>query len=784
LPQREGRASLPGLAAPAEVRFDGHGVPHVRARSAPDLSAALGWLHANDRMFQLEFLRRAGSGRLSELVGERTLDRDIEARVLQLRSAARRMWEVIEPESRALLEAYASGVNAWIASHDLPPDLRLFGVELEPWTPVDSLLTHFLLAYNLTFPRRYEERRFSWLVTLGAQRVRELLGKDIEIPPEIEAIARRERAKIPSTPGTQRIQRPRGSPWPARNAVQAGTGSNNWAVGPHRSVTGAPLVANDPHMYLVHPGIWYQVHLRAPDYEAAGMTLPGLPMVVIGQTAHLAWAFTNGEVDVTDQFFEELDESGRSVRRGEEWVPIRTEIQTIVVRGEEDVQLTVRSTDIGPLLEADVLGYAFSTDPGGGEGLPEDEPSLPPRSLAWTAYEPFDPIDIFRRLARATNAGEVEEAIEGFLCPVQNLVVGTRQGELLHTWMGRLPRRRHGDGYLPGLARNVDEHWDGFLPQSAGPRISNPEDGLLVTANSDTRPEESRRSVSGDFATPHRRDRIRSSLEARERWSVEDLAHLQLDNVSLYAREWCERLQRPLEEASEEAETARRVLAVWDGSMDLHGPAALFALFDQEMTEALSAVLHLHGQEGLRYPDRIPTLLRFARGELPPAWSDHVANGGIEGSPALLAGALERAWKRATEHFGDDPAAFDHGAMHGWTPDHPMNAIPLIGTFFRRGPFPVPGSDTTVAVFAGPWTHGRNGDSSIAVAYGAAMRWVADVAEPDNSRVILPIGQSAHPFDPHYDDQLLPFLKGETRAVAWSEEAIEASTSSRLRFEP
>jgi len=791
LPQRSGSLTIPALDAPVRVRFDAFGVPHVTGESMQDLSLAMGFLHANDRMFQLELLRRAGSGRLSEAVGPMALGRDIEARVLRFRDSAERMWKALGPESRELLEAYAQGVNAWLEERDgdLPPDLRLLGIDPEPWQPIDSLLAHFLMARDLTYPRRYEERRFAWLVGLGPEKTLELLGDpEARIAPELEALAETQRAKIPQGEGEQRVRRIPDPDWPARRTAAVGSrGSNNWVVGSSRSQSGYPIVASDPHLSLAHPGFWYQATLRASDYEATGMTLPGLPIVVIGQAAHLAWAFTNGEIDVTDLFFEELDEEGTSVRRGGAWRRIHAETEWIPIRGRDPFPLEVRETDIGPLLDPLKLGYVYSTSPGDAQRLVEHEPLLPARSLAWTAYYAFDPIAVFLGLARAKDLDAVERSAADFLCPLQNLVVGTRDGQLLSTFLGRLPERRHGDGRFPGLARDTRQHWNGLQSHAASPRIIDPPEDMLATANADPRAADYQGELTGDFASSHRRDRIRDELLDRSRWSVADMARLQADRVSLYAREVCAYLRVPLASSGESptnAEHARRVLADWDGDMQTKGPAALFAIFDAELTEALSRPLVAVALEELAYPERIPMITRFLAGELTGFWSDDPRTEAIETADMLLEGTLARAWERATSRFGEDPALFDYGALHTWLPYHPMNAVPFLGTFFQRGPHEVPGSGTTIGVFSGPWTRARDGQPSIAVVHGASMRWIADTQNPDNSTAILPVGQSGHPFDEHYDDQLELYLQDLTRPVLWSEEAIGKGARSTLELHP
>ena len=428
LPQREGTAVLTGLEAPVSIRFDRWGVPHVEAESPADAAAALGWLHANDRMTQLELGRRAASGRLSELVGEVALDLDREALTLRLREAAESLWQAAGPESRDLLEAYADGVNAWLRSRgvDLPPGLRLLAVEPEPWTPVDSLCFALLMARDLAYWQdRPEEDRFGWLAAFGAERTRELVGADVHgtmLPPAIEEEAAAAALGLSTPPESGES---------GTAADDASPGSNNWALGASRVRDGSSAVANDPHLGLGLPAVWYQALLRSPGYEVSGMTLPGLPGVVVGRGAEVSWVVTNTMLDDHDLFFERLDASGERVQRGEGWEPIRRDVVSIAVDGGDPVELERFQTDLGPLLP------------------PDEERGLPWRSLAWTAYEPADPLAAFVALARSGSAAEAVEAIASYAAPAQNLVVADRAGGLAYTVLGRLPERRTGDGRLP-----------------------------------------------------------------------------------------------------------------------------------------------------------------------------------------------------------------------------------------------------------------------------------------------------------------------------------------------
>ncbi len=747
--RRDGTVRLPALAAPVEVRWDAWGVPHVRAESDRDLAAALGYLHANDRMTQMELSRRSAAGRLSEIFGAISVEGDVLARRMRYRRSAEDLLGTAAPESRGWLEAYAAGVNVWLEERadDLPPTLTLFGVEPEPWTPVDSLSVAMLMARELSFWQgRPEELRFDWLRSLGPERTADLLGPSGEVPLHVpEAIVELARKLSPALPPAL----PESGPDPA-------PGSNNWAVGASRSEEGAPLVASDPHLGLRLPGVWYQVHLRSPGYAAAGMTFAGMPGVVIGRGESVAWALTNLMLDDHDLFFEETAADGRRVRRGDGWAPVAVERESVRVRGGDPVEVEVATTDRGPLLPAD------------------PERGLPPRSIAWTAYHPGDPLAAFLALARAETVDEIVAVIGGYVCPAQNLVAADRHGGLLYAALGRLPARRRGDGRLPAPARDPSYGWDGLVPVDDNPRILRPAADLLVTANNDTRPEGYALPLTGDFDLESRAERIRQLLEGRPRWERKGLGRVQTDVVSPYALAV---VRGAAGNYPGDAGMAWAALTAWDGSMERRGPAALFALFERRLTEAVFGdELDLERASGM---SRRSWLERILAGGMSPVWFDDVATPEVEERAAIVERALADAWRAGAERWGPDVGRWAYGDLHRLRLRHPLGLLPLFGRLVDRGPFPLPGSATTVTAFGGPW----RGDE-LPVTYGPSMRWVTAAGAGDGTLAVLPGGQAGHPFDPHYDDQLELYLEGRLREVAWSEEAIRDATVSTLRLEP
>lgn len=737
LPQREGSAQIPGLSVPVEVRFDDWGMPDVSAQTAEDAAAALGWLHANDRFFQMEMGRRAAAGRLSEVYGERTLEVDRHFRELRTRRTAERLFPTFSAESRGLLEAYARGVNAWLQARgsDLPPELVLLGVHPEPWTPADSVGFQMLMANDLSFWNdRPEEERFRWIVAFGPERARELMDDpQAEIAPEIAELA----SQAAAGKAGETDVRP-GPP-----------GSNNWAVGPSRSVNGHALVANDPHLGLRLPGVWYQVALHSPTYEASGMTLPGLPNIVLGRGPDLAWAFTNVMLDDHDLFFERLDSSGDRVERDGEWRPIEVERETIVVKGAKPVELVLRSTDRGPLLEA---------DPSRG---------LPARSLAWTADLPQDPLAAMTAVARAHDVRELPNVIAGFVCPAQNLVAADRAGHLLWTPIGSAPLRRRGNGRFPSPGWTSAYGWDGVRPRQENPLVLDPPDALLATANARVADPAAFPWLSNDYDTSHRTDRITARLRERPQWALADLGTIQTDVTSLYAREMIAAWK---DAYSADAGRAYALLAAWDGTMSGSGAPVLFAYASREVGRAIFGdEAKAHGLEPFAARERVEALFE---GRMSDAWFDDVSTPAHESRHDILERALAASWKAAVARFGDDPAKWDLLQLQSITFDHPLGSLPIIGSRLSRGPYPLGGSSTTVDAAFAAW-RGEGQNERLDVIEGPSMRLLQDAADPAATLSILPGGQSGHPFDRHYDDQLPLYLAGKLRPVSGPDQSRE-----------
>jgi penicillin G amidase len=778
LPLREGEMVLLGLGADVVVQMDEWGVPYLAAESLEDLVRAMGWVHANDRFAQMELNRRVASARLAEVIGEAGLEMDRAMLELQVRGIAEGAVAGMRPDSLELLKVYAEGVNAWLEERgdDLQPLFQLTGLEPEPWTPVDSMCVPAMLAVSLSFiGKRVEEERYQVLRELGVDAAMDWIGEEVPVPEGLMDLAyepswKKEGIAVPQ-PGPFTA----GGETPEALGQQSGAtagGSNNWAVAGSLTEHGSALVANDPHLGLRLPSIWYQIHLRCPQMEVAGMSIAGVPGVVLGHNQNLAWAFTNVMLDDHDLVFEQVSEDGKQVRRGDQWVDLVEKRNLIQVDGEDPVEVVTYSTDLGPMLP------------------PDDERGLPARTLLWSAYHLEDPLTPFLNLARAKTIEQAIVAANQYQAPAQNIVIGHTDGTIAWTMFGRPPARKREMGRLPSPAWDASYHWDSLADASANPRILPGSRSTIITANALV--EGGGENLQADYDTPFRADRIAELLafgqmpidessmsslspaSSKPKWTAETLAGPQSDVQNAYALHLLDLLPPQLNNADADPILAK--LRQWDGVDRVDGEAALFWLFERQLWE------HIFGDELEKHEIPMPwtflqrqKLLRVLNGNTQYNWVDDVETDGVEDLSTVISNAINAAWKEGAAQFGDDLATWSYGKdLHHWTLPHHLDAVPILGGKFTRGPYAIPGSATTVNAMGG-----ANADWK-KVVWGPSMRVVWDTGNWDQSRAILPGGQSGHFNDPNYDDQISLYLNGKTRVVPWSPRAIDAAAVSKL----
>jgi penicillin amidase len=738
LPPRSQQARIAGLSGPVDIGFDSDGIPRIRAASTTDAAAALGFVHARDRMFQMELMRRAASGRLSEIAGPATLAYDRTMRTLGLRRRAVEDFPALPEETRAVLAAYARGVNAWIEARGRfsAPEFLYLGVP-EPWEPVDSLLWGETMGRFLSFNYRTELTRLSLASHIPQQKIDELW-------PPAEGPARPE-AAIAATPqyadaaGELLAILPR---FPEPYTLP-GSASNEWAVDGRHTATGAPLLAGDPHLAFGFPGIWYLARIETPDGVLAGATAPGVPGIVLGHNGHIAWTFTTTGADVQDVFIETPAGEGQ-YQTPEGPRPFTVHEERIKVRGESDRLLTVRETRHGPVISD--LGDS------GGPILAVAMANLAPGNTAAAGL---------LALNQARDVEAAGKAAALISSPVQNLLVADRESIALFV-TGRVPIRRAGDGSAP-VPGDGSHDWIGWASGDRLPRIVEPTSGRLVNTNDRIAPADFPIFLGRDWFADWRARRVRELLDRSDKHTADDFARMQIDVRSSFAREILPAL---LAVPAPEADAPRRaqgLLKDWDGSMTVDKPQPL--IFNAWVQHFYGLVLQ---QAGIGVNDGGP-LAEFVAYVLSPAGA-HWCGGDCT---ATLKAALAEATRDLTGRFGNDPARWRWGDAHPAVFAHPvLRALPVLGPLTTLS-IPSPGDDTTI-------DRGGIAYGQFQSVHGAAYRAVYDLADLDRSLFIVAPGQSGNPLSRHARDFLARWRDGATITLGPTPDA----TTATIRLTP
>lgn len=705
LPAANQELRLAGLAAPVSITLDAVGVPRIRAGSEADAAMALGWLHARDRMFQMEVMRRGAAGRLAEVAGAAALRADRFTRVLGLAERAREDVQAATPQTRAILEAYAAGVNARIAERGrfIAPEFLLLGTP-EPWLPEHSLYWARTMGVFLSGNWRAELTRAELARLLDPERLADLSPVDTSpgLPDRL--------AFAPQFPGDAPLPR---------------MASNAWALDAARSGTGGALLASDPHLGFSAPILWYLARIELPGGEfRAGATSPGVPVFLIGRNQDLAWGFTTTHSDTQDVFVERvLDEEHYATEAGPRRFETRDEL--IRVRGQDPVVLRIRETRHGPVI-SDL------------DATPRPDGTV--LALAMANLAANDTVaDGFLALNRARSVAQAGEAAARITSPPQNLMVADRAGGIGLWLVGRTPIRAAGDGRSPAPGETGTHEWTGFVPFEEMPHRLAPESGRLVNANNRVAPADGAVFLGQEFLGDWRFRRIHQLLDANPRPDAALMATMQLDSISLLARASLPLLRGLGVEGL--AAVGRDLLANWDGDMAAELPQPL--IWHAWQRRFLALVL---GENGVPESAGSPEFLAFLlRGEA-PRWCRPDCT-------ALAGRALADAMAQLAAGYGPDPATWRWGVAHPAVFEHPLlRFVPGLGALTRLA-LPSAGDGQTV-LRASPGPDFTN-------VHGAGLRLVADMGSADGLLAVIATGQSGHPLSAHWGD-LLPLWRDGT----------------------
>lgn len=821
LPQIDGTLSIPGLSAPVTVQRDAHGVPHIHAATLDDLILAQGFVTAQDRLWQMDILRRHAAGELAEVLGPSLVPHDRAQRTLQVRASAERAVSSLPPDQLHWFQLYAQGVNASIAVQRpyLPIEFRLLRYQPAPWTPRDSILVGLAMFQDMTntFPQKLNREALSAklppelvadLYPVGSWRDHPPAQPTIDLtnPPtdftEIPLDESQSKLTSPPKPATTTKPVPTtkpGVPYLSVSSPDVGSsqhptstgdllalqkifnsthcegciaGSNNWAVSGNHTASGKPLLSNDMHLNHSVPGVWYEADLEsgAGNFHAAGVTLPGYPFVIVGHNDHIAWGFTNLGADVQDLYVEHIRGTGPTAEyesADNTWYPLLHHREVIHVHNRSDVVLDVAATQHG-----DTATPLISTL------FPKEKRAL---SLRWTIYDPANITPSFFNIDSAIDWPSFITAFSTFGGPAQNVVYADEHGNIGYHAAGRIPIRGNISqpaplAPVPTDALDPTHEWAGYIPFDQLPQTFDPAGGILATANARITPDNYPYPITLNWAAPYRNERIWKVLSSRDHLTPADMLALQTDVYSDLDHVIAQRLAYDIDHSATKDRRIRQaadILRKWNGNVDANASAP--AIVDAARAALWPLLLNPH-----LGPNPGDSAQLYTWNEKPFAEEQLIMHTPARWLPAryanwdeLLTAAVSSGLTEA--HAPSDLTKWQYGKSHPVDIEHPLFSLSpllknLIGTPTGTGPQPQSGDTTTV--------------KQVGRSFGPSERFTADLSDLDHSTLNIVLGQSGNPASPWFMDQWPAWYKGTTFLLPFTRPAIDATTTHTLTLTP
>lgn len=825
LPVVDGTITVNGLDQSIDIVRDADGIPHIIANSKHDALFGLGYVHAQDRLWQMEFQRRIGHGRLSEIFGAAALPQDRFLRTVGFGRAARRSWARLSVEARGDTNAYVAGINAFIETHRgrrLPPEFTLLQFEPEPWSGEDVIAWVKMMAWDLGANYSQELLRRDLIARVGLDRAAQLMppyaadaltivGATASAPssasePDSSSSTRSSETAAPNAPAGPAVgnrveledgeRSGSGTTWASavtaalssghpsvsafllNSAVTEAIGSNSWVVDGTRTASGKPMLANDPHLGANIPSVWYLVHMSAGAFDVIGATLPGAPAVAIGRNRHIAWGETNVAADVQDLYLEKLDEAGRAAEFRGQMEPLFTVREEIKVKGADPITIDVRVSRHGPLV-SDAINATNATSPGVGNQPPE---ALPPLAFRWTALDDDDTtLEAFLRLNEARSWTEFLAAMRLFVTPSQNFVYADVDGHIGYVVPGRIPLRQSGDGSRPVPGWTGDHEWTGWIPFDELPRVFDPPSHVIVTANHRPNVQNDPHLLGLEYPEPYRAERITALIGDRRGLTPDDFRRMQADTHSRHAAALLPVLLRLVEPMSSSDASAVELLRGWnyDAAADAAAPAIFEAWF-------LRLAPTIAGDDlGNRllgsYQGRYSYVTRFLVTTLTrddATWCDDVTTASTETCRHAVSKALHDAILSLEGQHGKDLRSWKWGDVHQAVfPHQGLDAVAALRPILNRR---VPHGGDWSTVNVGPVASGRPYEQTEIPGY----RQIVDLSPANDSRFLDSVGQSGHFLSPEYDDRLERFRTVDHMPMRVDRARIDAGAAGTLRLRP
>jgi penicillin amidase len=759
MPAYSGSVVLRGLSAETRVWRDGYGAPHIFAANLDDVARALGYLHASERLYEMEINRRVGQGRVAEVGGADLVNVDRFIRTLGLYALAKSSFAALSPWAQQRLQAYADGVNAFLDSHRnaLPPEFLILGDKPEPWTPADSLVWGKLMALQLSGNYAMESLRARLAQKLPADRAGWLFPMpNADWPVTTAPVAHPDHASLEET--RDRLG--------ALLQMSHGA-SNEWVVAGSRSDTGKPILANDPHLELGAPILWYLARIVTPEVSIKGGTVPGLPLVLLGQSDRIAWGLTTSDTDAQDLFVETVDPNDPTQYLTPDGAkPFLIHDETIHVKDAPNVTLHIRATRHGPVISDVDSNLAALAGPG--KAI----------ALAFTGLGDRDTTaEALMRVNVARNWSEFLDALRPYQTPTQNFAYADVDGDIGFISPGLLPTRKSGDGLVPVDGASGGADWTGVMTFDQAPQLHNPASGFIFNANNAIVGPEKAAEYGRDWEETFRARRLQQFFDANPKLSLELSATMQADHLTLDFGDLLPFLKRATP-SDERARQALALLAAWDGVMDKDRPEPLIYT---AFVRALHRIM-LVEKIGLSLSEKGPfaaeALIALLRDH--PEWCD-APNKPDPDCNATLGRALDEGLAELVRRDGADMSQWRWGREHVALLQHKVySQIPLLDRI----------SDLSMPSSGGFYTLDRGGgfaapaDQPYARTHGGGYRAIYDLADPDKSRFVIATGESGHIFSPHYRDLAPLWSEGKSITLAGDEAALKRAGAQELTFTP
>ncbi len=780
IPPYEGEVKLSGLSQNVEVFFDDYAVPHVYAKNEDDLFFATGYLMARERLFQMTVNAATTEGRLSELFGESQLESDVFLRTWGIPKTGEKLVDHLKPESRAAMETFCRGVNAYIdeLGGRLPVEFKLLRIKPIRWEPKHATGYARMMAYSLS-QSWYPEMLLGQVAYMfGAQKALELWPVAPDEKPASLPTVSADLASIWETLSSadEKVRRLLGT-------AGGHLGSNSWVISGSRTRSGKPLLANDPHLGYNQPSVWYEMHLVGGSYDVSGASFPGVPFIVLGQNRNAAWGFTNLMTDDLDFYLETVDHQtpNRYLHDGL-WKEMKVREETVKIKGGGTHTFTVRATHRGPVI-SDIHPLAKKLDSA--------------ISFRWTGHEVSHEVEAFLGLNRMKDWADFSEAVASFTVPGQNIVYADRAGNIGWRPAVRLPIRKGAETLVPLPGETSEYDWQGFVEPTDLPFLFNPDRGFIATANNRTVSDQFPHYVSSLWHDKSRHARIVEMLGDRTGLTVKDMAEIQNDVVSPFGRDLSKQFTQALAAIPPEHESHRIALdhlSRWDGDFSSRSAGALiFSMIMSNLLEAIYAdEMALLGEKfytgwigpvGTSGNWGIPLRnLRAVMTNGGSSWVDDVRTPNrVESLNEIIRIAFDNSMIELEQQLGPSPADWWWGRLHILSHDHAIGgAMPLLDRIFgfNVGPFESGGSSTTI----------NNGEYSLSAPFrqvvGASFRRIVDLSDMNRTQFILPTGQSGLPGSPHYSDQAEMYNAGRYRTTLMDETVIRNSGFRKLLLVP